>query len=79
MKSSRLLAVVIVLQIVALLSQMLGGNGYVTPAYGQIPDAGAQRDQLIQEMKTANAKLDRLAAILESGNLQVKVVKPDDK
>ncbi len=34
------------------------------PAYGQIPDSGAQRAQMVQEQKITNQKLTEIATIL---------------
>ena len=34
------------------------------PAYAQIPDSGAQRQQMIAELRTANKKLSEIAKIL---------------
>ncbi len=38
----------------------------------------AQRDAMIEQMKSTNEKLDKLLALLSGGDLQVKVAKPDD-
>lgn len=73
---SQLLAVVIVLQALILATLWFGGP--LQSAQAQIPDAGAQRDQLIDQAKQTNAKLDQLIGILQSGKLQVIVGKPDD-
>lgn len=35
------------------------------PAYGQIPDAGAQRKEMIQELQTVNKKLSEVAGLLK--------------
>jgi hypothetical protein len=71
------LAIVVVMQGLILLA-MLVGTPSATPALGQIPDAGAQRDQIIDQLKSSNEKLDKLLALLSGGDLQVKVIKPDD-
>jgi hypothetical protein len=34
------------------------------PAYAQIPDSGAQRQQMIAELRTVNKKLSEIAKIL---------------
>lgn len=34
------------------------------PAYGQIPDAGAQRNEVIQELRTNNRTLTEIAGLL---------------
>ena len=55
------------------------GSGPLTPAHAQIPDAGGQRNQIIEELRSLNAKVDRLAETLRSGEVQVKVVSADEK
>jgi cell division protein FtsB len=79
MKLSKLLAVVLMLQILILLTQWFGGHGTVSTAQAQVPeaDATAQRLEIIDELKANNAKLDQIAAVLSSGNLQVHVTNPD--
>src|SRR5215208_6624826 len=72
MKSSKLLVAVIVLQSLILVSQWTGQSP-VTPAYGQIPDAGGQRQQIIDELRTLNGKMDRMHETLKSGDVQVRV------
>ena len=78
MKMSKLLIAVIVLQTLILVSQWTGQSP-VTPAYGQIPDAGGQRQQIIDELKTLNGKMDRMTETLKSGEVQVRVPKDDKK
>jgi len=78
MNSTRLLVVILVLQVLILASQWTS-SGPVTPAYAQIPDAGAQRNQVIDELKSLNGKMDKLVDLLASGKLQVQVAKPDEK
>jgi hypothetical protein len=43
-----------------------------------IPDTGAQQQEIISQLKSTNDKLDKLITLLGSGDLQVKLVKPDD-
>ena len=74
----RLLVVVIVLQGLILFSQW-GGSSPITPAYAQIPDAGAQRREVIDELKSLNAKMDKLTELLGSGKIQVKATLPEEK
>jgi hypothetical protein len=40
------------------------GLGAPPPAYGQLPDSGAQRADLIREAHTTNVKLDEIAGLL---------------
>jgi hypothetical protein len=83
MTTNRVLAIVLVLQVVMILNQWFGGP--INRAQGQIPDAGAQRDEMINQLKSANDalkgigdKLDKMEGVFESGKLQVVVAKPDD-
>lgn len=83
MATRRLLAAILVLQIVTILNQWFGGP--ISTAHAQIPDAGAQRLEIINELKASNDqlkdvddKLDKLISIFQSGKLQVQLSKPDD-
>jgi hypothetical protein len=78
-KLTRLLTIVIVLQGMILAGQWLGsGHGYLTSAQAQVTDPGRDRMQLLDEMRKTNDKLDKLMEILRSGDLQVRVIQPDD-
>jgi hypothetical protein len=74
------LVIVIVLQLLILAGQWLGAPTVAAPAGAAAQDFNPGRDriQMLDEMKATNAKLDRLIDILESGELQVKTVSPDD-
>jgi hypothetical protein len=74
----KLLAVVIVLQGLTLLGQWTGSSAVQT-AKAEIPDPANRQMQMIEGIKTTNDKLDKLIGILESGDLQVKVVMPDEE
>jgi len=78
MRSSKFLGVIVVLQGLILFGQWTSGTGYVQPAMAQVSDPGAQRIEMIAELKSLNEKMDKLVEILESGNLQVKVAMPDE-
>ncbi|HMB95132.1 MAG TPA: hypothetical protein VKK61_03755 [Tepidisphaeraceae bacterium] len=78
MSNSRLLGVIIAMQSVLLAGQWLGGPSYLSSAHAQALDAGRDRQQLIDEMHNANAKLDKMIDILSSGDLQVRVIVPDE-
>jgi hypothetical protein len=71
------IGVVIALQIMTVLGQWVG-TPRATPAMAQVPDAGLQRIQIIEQIKATNDRLDKLIALLSGGNLQVKVAKPDE-
>lgn len=48
------------------------------PAYAQgIPDAGAQRLQIIDQLKLLNSRTEELKGLLLSGKVQVKVILPE--
>lgn len=76
MKMQKILAAILVLQGLILMDQWVGSP--VSVVRGQIPDQGAQLNQIIDELKQSNEKLDHTIGLLESGKLQVQVVKPDD-
>jgi hypothetical protein len=78
MKTNKLLVTVIALQSVILLGQWTG-SGPATPVHAQVPDAGAQRLAMIQELKQISTKLDGLNEVLTSGKVQVHVARADDK
>lgn len=57
-----------------------GGNPYPTPPAPQIlPDSGAQRGQMIVELKTVSARLDEIQKTLTSGKVKVMVVTAETK
>ena len=78
MKNAKLLTVVLVLQGVMLAGQWLGAPALVAPAHAQIPDAGAQRLEMIKELQALNAKMEKLVGLLESGKLEVRVLAADE-
>lgn len=72
----RLLGLVIALQIL-ILATFWSTQPFGTTASAQIPDSGAQRNQMIDELKTLNGKMDKLVDLLESGKLKVKADIPE--
>jgi hypothetical protein len=83
MTTQRILAAILVLQVLTIANQWFGSP--ISSARAQIPDAGAQQLQIIDELKANNDllkgiddKLDKLVTIFQSGKLQVVVSKPDD-
>jgi cell division protein FtsB len=76
MTTRKFLAVILVLQVLILMNQWLGSP--VSTARAQIPDAGAQQQKVIDELKSSNEKLGKMISILDSGKLQVVVSKSDD-
>lgn len=66
--------------VIALQALIIAGQWFGQPAaYGRgevnIPDPGARQLQMIDELKSLNAKVDRLSAALMGGELTVKVAK----
>ena len=59
MKQTKLLTFILVLQVFAFFGRWIDWS-YVTPAYAQVPDAGSQRLQVIEQQKLTNDKLDRI-------------------
>lgn len=78
-----LLAWILVLQVLTLFGQWSGrgtGVGGAETALAQVPDAGAQRLEIINQLKDLNQRIDKLTDLLAGGNLQVKLTKePDNK
>lgn len=79
MKSAKMLTVVVLMQALILVGQWLGSPRMVSSANAQVPDAGGQRLEMITELKSLNGKMERMISLLESGKLEVKVAKADDK
>jgi hypothetical protein len=79
MKTSKLLGAVVVLQAVTLAGQWLGTPSYLTSASAQMSDPARDRQQTLDELKSMNAKLDKMISLLSSGDLQVRVIQPDEK
>jgi hypothetical protein len=72
------LGIIVAMQAVILLTLWGAGPSASAAKADGIPDAGQQRDQIIEQMKATNEKLDKLLALLSGGDLQVKLAKPDD-
>jgi hypothetical protein len=75
--TQRLLVVVTVLQAATLYCLFTGQQLPVAAA--QVPDAGAQRIQQIEELRGINARLDAIVTLLKSGELQVRPKAADEK
>ncbi len=76
MKTTKLLAVVVVLQGLILIGQWTGG-AYLPTAQAQVPDPANRQMQMIDELKSINVKLDTMVSMLQGGELQVKVAKAE--
>lgn len=77
MFSNRLLGAMLILQCLTLAGQWLGAPAVLPAAQAQIPDAGAQRIQILDELKSLNAKMDKLVGLM-SGPIQVRVTNPEE-
>jgi len=75
----RLLVVVIALQLMIVAGQWLGAPSVVPAANAQgAKDPAADRAALLDGLKSIDTKLDKLNDFLASGDLQVKVINPDE-
>ena len=72
----KLLAAVLVLQGLTLLSQWTSHS--LPAAQAEVSDPASRQIQMVDGIKGTNDRLDKLIGMLEGGNLQVKVVTPDD-
>ena len=77
MRQTKILTAVVIAQSILLAIAWIGPSAQ--PAMAQIPDSGAQRTQMLQELQNLNGKMDKLLEILDGGNLQVRLAKPDEK
>jgi hypothetical protein len=78
MKTSKLLVVMMILQLVIIAGQWLGTPSVIGTAQGQQIDAARDRVQTLEAMRSIDGKMDKLIDLLDSGKLQVQVVAPDD-
>jgi hypothetical protein len=76
--TNRLLAAVLVLQVLTIAGQWTGRAGS-NDARADLPPNPAERQiAMTEEMKSMNHKLDRLVSILEAGRLKVEVTNLGD-
>jgi hypothetical protein len=68
----------VALQVLILMGQWFGNNS-PTPALAQIADSGAQRAQIIAQLKDIDGKMDQLLKVLSDGKLQMVPSDSDDK
>ena len=79
MKTNKLLVGVLALQGLILIGQWSGGTAsMLSSAHGQVPDPANRQMQMIDELKSLNAKMDELIGVLRGGDLQVKVAKTEE-
>lgn len=76
--TSKWLGILIVMQALALVTLWSGSPSLPAARADGIPDQGLQQQEIISQLKASNEKLDKLLTLLGSGDLQVKVAKPDD-
>jgi hypothetical protein len=79
MNSSKLLVVIAGLQVLTVAGQWLGQPSALSTASAQVPDAGGQRLEMIEQLKGTNARLDKMIALMEGGNLKVKAEMATEK
>jgi hypothetical protein len=80
MKTSQLLAVIVVLQGLILIGQWTGGPSLnnARAADANVPDPASRQMQMIDELKTLNGKMDKMIGVLEGGDLQVRIANADE-
>jgi hypothetical protein len=79
MKSSKLLGIVIALQVLLLIGQWVAPSGNVARADVPLPNPSERQLAMLDELKTLNGKMDHLVGLLESGKVEVKVARSDKK
>ena len=78
--SSRFVAGIVIGLLLALLSALLLSEiPLAEQASAQVPDSGAQRNQIVKELASLNPKMDELIKLLRSGHIKVTCVSADDK
>jgi hypothetical protein len=78
MKTSKLLGIVIVLQVLLLIGQWVAPTAGVAHADVPLPNPSERQLAMVDELKSLNSKMDRLISMFQSGNVEVKV-KSDKK
>lgn len=51
----------------------------IEQASAQIPDSGAQRNRIVKELVSLNGKMDKLIALLKSGQIKVACIQADNQ
>lgn len=78
MKTSKLLGIVIVMQVVIVLGQWVGQPSPRTAhADTALPNPGERQLAMLDELKTLNGKIDHLIELAQSGEMKVEVTKVD--
>lgn len=73
--TNKFLVAIIALQGMLIVGQWSGqpNAAHAKVDSSNLPDPGARQIQMIDELKAMNGKLDRLAALVQSGEVTVKV------
>jgi hypothetical protein len=79
MKTSKLLGIVIALQVLLLIGQWVAPSSSTARADIPMPNPSERQLAMLDELKTLNGKVDRLIGLLQSGTVEVKVAKSDKK
>jgi Spy/CpxP family protein refolding chaperone len=75
-----MLTILVVLLALQLWTTWTASPSVATAAFAQgIPDEGAQRAQIIDQLKLLNEKTDQIKALLVTGEVRVTVTNPDSK
>jgi hypothetical protein len=80
MKNSRLLGIILVMQALVLLGQWVGPATLIAPARAdsQLPNPGERQVAMVEELRALNDKMDKLLSLLQGGEVQIRVAKPDE-
>ena len=78
MKTTRLLIVIVILQALTLVS-LWKGDAIATTARAAVPEPGADRREMVNELKSLNEKMGSMLELMKSGKMEVQVVNPDEK
>ncbi len=73
-----IITLIVGLELLILMGQWFGNNS-PQPAMAQIADSGAQRAQIIEQLKDINGKLDQMLQVLSNGKLQASPSDSDEK
>ncbi|HEY8750412.1 MAG TPA: hypothetical protein VIM11_20680 [Tepidisphaeraceae bacterium] len=79
MKTSKLLGIVIALQVMLLVGQWVSPSASVARADIPMPNPSERQLAMLDELRTLNGKVDRLIGLLQSGTVEVKMSKSDKK
>jgi hypothetical protein len=78
MKSSKMFAFVLVMQVVIVIGQWAGQPAARTArADVNIPNPGERQFAILDELRSINGKMDRLLTVVQSGDMKVEVTKVD--